>query len=319
VRATTLLNFLLRLPGTFACDAGRWRLDSGDGDALVTVRLSRKLLVCPLCTFSTPHRYDTREVDSSWRHLDLAGRVCRVQVRRRRLRCPEHGVRAEGVPFARPGSGFTRDFEDLVAWLVTKTDKTTVCRFTRVAWRTVGAICERVVGDVLDPDRLSELVDIGVDEISWRKHHKYLTLVSNHDTSKIVWGAAGKDTATLDKFFADLPDGAAAGIEAVSMDMGPAYATSVRKPEHAPQAVICFDPFHVVKLATDALETLRRKVWQAARTLPDKRIAKAFKGARWALPEKPRESHRCASRDVAGDEAVRRDPLARLPVEGSPA
>lgn len=70
MRATTLLNFLLRLPGTFACDAGRWRLDSGDGDALVTVRLSRKLLVCPLCTFSTPHRYDTREVDSSWRHLD---------------------------------------------------------------------------------------------------------------------------------------------------------------------------------------------------------------------------------------------------------
>ena len=87
-------------------------------------------------------------------------------------------------------------------------------------------------------------------EISWRKHHKYLTLVSNHDTSKIVWGAAGKDTATLDKFFSDLPDGAAAGIEAVSMDMGPAYAKSVRKPEPAPQAVICFDPFHVVKLAT---------------------------------------------------------------------
>src|SRR3981189_2263298 len=87
-------------------------------------------------------------------------------------------------------------------------------------------------------------------EISWRKHHKYLTLVSNHDTSKIVWGAAGKDTATLDKFFSDLPDGAAAGIEAVSMDMGPAYAKSVRKPEPAPQAVTCFDPFHVVKLAT---------------------------------------------------------------------
>jgi transposase len=83
------------------------------------------------------------------------------------VRGPEHGVRAEGMPFARPGSGFTRDFEDLVAWLVTKTDKTTVCRFTRVAWRTVGVICERVVGDVLDPDRLSELVDIGVDEISW--------------------------------------------------------------------------------------------------------------------------------------------------------
>ena len=131
MRATTLLNFLLRLPGTFAVDPGRWQLDSGNGEALVTVRLSRKRLVCPLCTYATGHRYDTRDVDSSWRHLDLAGRVCRVQVRRRRLRCPTHGVRVEGVPFARPGSGFTRDFEDLVTWLVTKTDKTTVCVFAR--------------------------------------------------------------------------------------------------------------------------------------------------------------------------------------------
>jgi transposase len=276
---------LLRLPGTFACDPGRWQFDSGNGDALVTVRMSRKRLVCPLCTYATRHRYDTRDVDSSWRHLDLAGRVCRVQVRRRRLRCPTHGVRVEGVPFARPGSGFTRDFEDLVTWLVTKTDKTTVCAFARIAWRTVGAICERVATDVLDPDRLSGLVEIGVDEISWRKHHKYLTLVSDHATSKIVWGAAGKDTTTLDKFFADIPDGAAEGIEAVSMDMGPAYAKAVRA--HAPDAVICFDPFHVVKLATDALDTLRRKVWQAARELPDKTIAKTFKGARWVLLKNP--------------------------------
>lgn len=51
--------------------------------------------------------------------------------------------------------------------------------------------------------------------------------------------------------------------------------------------MICFDPFHVVKLVTDALEALRRQVWQAARTLPDKRIAKTFMGARWALLKNP--------------------------------
>lgn len=287
MRATTLLNLLLCLPGTRAVDPARWRLDAGDGQAHITLRLSRKRLVCPLCTYSTRHCYDTREVDSTWRHLDLAGRVCRVHVRRRRLACPTHGVRVEGVSFARPGSGFTRDFEDLVAWLVTKTDKTTVCTFARIAWRTVGAICERVAADVLDPDRLSGLVDIGVDEISWRKHHKYLTLVSDHDTSRIVWGAAGKDTATLEKFFDELPDEAAEGIEAVSMDMGPAYTKAVR--DRAPRAVICFDPFHVVKLACDALDTLRRKVWQAARALPDKLIAKTFKGARWVLLRNPED------------------------------
>jgi transposase len=117
------------------------------------------------------------------------------------------------------------------------------------------------------------------------KHHRYLTLVSNHATGKIVWGKAGKDTETLNAFFDALPAGAAAGIKAVSMDMGPAYATAVR--DRAPEAVLCFDPFHVVKLVTDALEALRRQGWQAARKLPDKRIAQAFKGARWALLKNP--------------------------------
>ncbi len=280
MRASTLLTAVLALSGVLVRE-----VSVVEGEVRVTVRLRRRRLACPRCSYSTRHRYDTREVDSSWRHLDLAGRICRITMRRRRLRCPEHGVLAEGVPFTRPGSGFTRDFEDLVAWLVTKTDKTSVCRFARIAWRTVGAICERVVDGALDADRLSGLVEIGVDEISWRKNHKYLTLVSNHDTGKIIWGAAGRDTATLETFFDDLPKGAAAGIEAVSMDLGPAYAKAVRA--RAPQAVLCFDPFHVVKLATDALETVRRQVWQAARTLPDKRIAKTFKGARWALLKNP--------------------------------
>lgn len=279
MRASTLLNALFELPGV---RVGAAVVE--DGELRVTASLCRRRLQCPYCPFSTRHRYDTREVDSSWRHLDTAGRICRILLRRRRLRCPDHGVLAEAVSFARPDSRHTRDFEDLVAWLVTKTDKTTVSSFARVAWRTVGAICERVVVDVLDPDRLRGLVDIGVDEISWRTHHRYLTLVSDHDTSTIVWGRPGKDTATLHGFFDELPDGGAS-IEAVSMDMGPAYAKAVR--ERAPAAVICFDPFHVIKLATDGLDAVRRQVWQAARTLPDQRLAKTFKGARWALLKNP--------------------------------
>ncbi|WP_050787561.1 helix-turn-helix domain-containing protein [Rhodococcus jostii] len=157
-------------------------------------------------------------MDSSWRHLNLGGRVCVLTMRRRRLRCPEHGVLVEAVDFARPGSGFTRDFEDLAVWLATKTDKSTVATFYRITWRTVGAICGRVVADKLDLDRFTNLVEIGVDEISWRRHHKYLTMVSDHDTGKIVWGTEGKHAAALGTFFTDtLPAGAAQRIEAVSM------------------------------------------------------------------------------------------------------
>lgn len=285
MRATTLLTRLLGLPGVAAVDPGSWQVEPGGGEICVRVRLTRRLLVCPRCSYATAHRYDTRDVDSSWRHLDFGGRMCRIRVRRRRLRCPEHGVLAEGVPFARSGSGFTRDFEQLVAWLVTKTDKTTVCRFTRIGWRTVGAIAERVAGEVLDPRRLLGLVDIGVDEISWKKHHHYLTLVSNHANGKIVWGKPGKDTETLNAFFDELAQGAAEKIEAVSRDLGPAFAKSVRT--RAPGATLCFDAFHVVKLVTDALDAVRRQVWASARRLRDKTIAKKYKGARWALLKNP--------------------------------
>jgi len=284
VRASTLLNRVLNLDGVTVTNVHPGSA-AGEDPVVVRLRQRRRLMACPWCSYRTRHRYDSRPVDSRWRHLDLGGRLCELTMQRRRLRCPEHGVVTEAVGFARPGSRFTRDFEDLVVWLVTKADKTTVATFARVAWRTVGAMCQRVAGEKLDPDRLAGLVDLGVDEISWRKHHKYLTLVSDHDTSRIVWGTTGKTAAALDRFFDDLPEGGAELIEAVSMDLGPAYAKTVRA--RAPQAVLCFDPFHVIKLATDALDAVRRQVWHSARRYPDRNIARKFKGARWALLKNP--------------------------------
>lgn len=297
MRATTLLNRVLNLPGVRVVDVDPQTL-TGAGPVLLEVALRRRRLACPACEFTTSVRYDRRDVDSSWRHLDLGGRQCWLRMRRRRLACPEHGVRTEAVPFARAGARFTTDFEDLVVWLTTRADKTTVATFARVAWRTVGAMCQRVSAQKLDPDRLSGLVDLGVDEISWRKHHKYLTLVSDHDTSTIVWGTAGKNAAALERFFDDLPAGAAEEIEAVSMDLGPAYAKAVRT--RAPGAVICFDPFHVVKVAGDALDVVRRQAWQSARAFPDKAIAKKYKGARWALSKNPADLTEKQAATLAG-------------------
>ncbi|MGH3469522.1 MAG: ISL3 family transposase [Thermocrispum sp.] len=250
---------------------------------IVDVALRARRLACPHCDYTTRARYDTRPVWSWWRHLDF-GRF-RVEVRAglRRLACPEHGVLVEAVPFARGHARFTRDFDDVAAYLVTKTDKTSICRFLRVDWDTIGRICQRVVAAELDPDRLAGLVEIGVDEISWRKHHRYLSLVTDHRRRKIVWGKAGRDAATLDEFFTELGAGAAA-LETVSMDMGPAFAKSLT--EHAPQATIAIDPFHAVKLVGEALDVVRRQAWNELRAL-DPAKAKAFKGARWALLKRP--------------------------------
>jgi transposase len=195
-------------------------------------------------------------------------------------------VRTEGVPFARAGSHHTADFEDLVGFLATQMDKTAICRLLRVDWDTVGRMITRVMETGLDPKRLDNLFEIGVDEVSWRKRHKYLTLVSDHRGRKIVWGEEGRDTATLDNFFSELGAERSEQLTAVSMDMSAGYAKSVRKPGHATNAVICYDPYHVVALGTKALDTVRRQHWQEMRRA-DATAAKRFKGARWCLLKNP--------------------------------
>jgi transposase len=284
VRVTTAFNRLVRLDGVNVTG-----VEFTDTAVRVMVGLKRRRLVCPVCGWSTAARYDQRPVDSVWRHLDLGVWRLEVRARLRRLWCPTHGVRTEGVPFARHGSEFTADFESLVAWLATRTDKTAITNLVRVTWRTVGRIIERVVVDELDPHRLDGLFEIGVDEISWRKHHNYLTLVANHRTGKVVWGGEGRNAKTLDGFFDDLGAARSSQITAVSMDMGPAFAKSVRAEGHAPQATICFDPFHVVALGTKALEEVRRGLWQQMRHFPDPQMARKFKGARWALLKNPED------------------------------
>jgi len=293
VRVTTAFKRLLRLGAVNVVD-----VEFADTTVVATVILRRQRLACPHCGFTTGARYDQRDEPSRWRHLDLG--VWRVEIacRLRRLRCPDHGVVTEAVPFARPGAHLTRDFDDLLAWLATRMDKTAIARLCRVSWRTVGRACERVVGAELDPARLNGLFRIGVDEISWRKHHKYLTLVVDHDRAKVVWGAAGKDTATLDEFFNELGPERSELIEAVSLDLGPAYIRSVG--DNAAQAIICADPFHLVKLVVGALDVVRRDLWQQLRRLPGGRWARDFKGCRWALLKNPddlnaKQQHQLAS------------------------
>lgn len=234
--ATTAFKRLLRLD-----DVNVTAVEFFSTLVVVTVVLRRRRLICPHCGFKTSAGYDLRSRPSRWRHLDLG--VWRVEVRAtlRRLRCPTHGVVTEAVPFARPGAHLTRDLDDLLAWLATRMDKTAIARLCRVSWRTVGRACERVVAAELDPGRLDGLFRIGVDEISWRRHHKYLTLVVDHDRARVIWGASGRDAKSLGQFFDELGAERSTAIEAISMDLGPAYLKSVTAAGHAPQALVCAD------------------------------------------------------------------------------
>ena len=329
MRVTTAFSRLLRLPGVWVR-----RVRFEPDRVVVEVALRRRLLVVPRVRYATRSRKDKRPVDSVWRHLDLGIWRLEVRCRRRRLWCPVHGARTESVPFARAGSEFTRDFECLVAWLATRTDKSTIKRMLRIDWDTVGRIVKRVCDAELDPGRLDHLYEIGIDEVSWKRQHKYLTLVIDHHRRQVVWGCEGSGQAAADAFFSELdpppPDPAkqphaasepaimvpfgpcptvpaahgipgawlqpgleiepamfarAGRLQAVSMDMGPGYAKSVR--EHAPQAIVCIDPYHVVQLANQALDEVRRAYWNELRSLGDQHAAKRFKDSRWCLLKKP--------------------------------
>ena len=199
MRVTSAFSRLLCLPGVSV------RSVSFEPDrVLVTVALRAGRLRCPQCAYCTRHRESKQHHDSVWRHLDLGVWRLEVHARLRRLRGPEHGALVEGVPFARDGARFTRDFEDLVAWLMTKCDTTTTVRLTRINWHTVGRIIKRVADEQLDQDRLSDLFEISIDEVAWRKGHRYLTLVADHRRRCVVWGCEGKGQAAADRFFAEL-------------------------------------------------------------------------------------------------------------------
>jgi len=190
------------------------------------------------------------------------------------------------VPWARHGAGHTRAFDDQVAWLATHTSKTAVVELMRVAWRTVGAIIGRVVADGRAAhDPFDGLVRIGIDEISYRRGQRYLTVVVDHDTGRLVWAAAGRDMDTLAGFFDLLGDDRAGRIQLVSADAAEWIALVVA--ERCPNATLCLDPFHCVRWAPDALDVVRRWTWNTARRLGLAGRAKQLKGCRYALWKNP--------------------------------
>ena len=260
-----------------------------DGDAVevvVGVRIYRQdESRCGICRRRCPG-YDAGHGLRRWRSLDLG--VVRVSIESAapRVSCADHGVTTAHVPWARHDSGFTRAFEDQVAWLAVHTDRTTVSTLTRVAWRTVG----RIIGRVSDEgtgrsDRFAKLKRIGIDEISYKKGQKYITIVVDHDSGRLVWARPGRDEATVHAFFDELGEERTAQLELVSADAA-AWITGVVK-QRCPRARVCMDPFHVVAWATKALDEVRRTLWNELRVAGKKVLAKSLKGMRWAIVKNP--------------------------------
>jgi transposase len=240
---------------------------------------------CPHCNRRCPG-YDTGHGERRWRAPDFGLLRVFLVADTPRVTCREHGVVVARVPWARHGSGFTQAFEDIVGWMAVRTDKSTLAQLMRVAWRTVGAIVERVVDSVRGTfDPFANLTRLGIDEVSYRKGQRYLTVVVDHATGRLLWAAPKADKATLAQFFDLLGPERCARIALVSADGAPWIHTVVK--ERCPQATLCMDPFHVVQWATKALTEVRLAVWNELRKSGQQEQARAMKHSRWALQKNP--------------------------------
>ena len=185
-------------------------------------------------------QYDHPTSIGRWQDLNWGPIRVYLVYRCRRVTC----IRCDGrprnelVPWAAAGTKFTHRMEELAAFLARQTDITSVTSILGMAWRTVGRIVRRVGTERLDPDRWKGLTRIGVDEFSYRKRHRYLTVVLDHDTGKVVWASKGKTAETLCTFFDLIGQEQCDGIDTVTIDMSAAYEKAIT--ERLPNATIIF-------------------------------------------------------------------------------
>ena len=277
------------------------------GESLVVRARSdrRSVCRCGVCGKKSKPYDKGRGGYRRWRTLDFGTLRVFIEAPSPRVRCKEHGVVAAKVPWARHDSWFTHSFEQTTAWLTLHSSRTVVSELMRISWNTVGSIVKRVHDDIKNetPDAFDGLESIGIDETSYKKGHKYMTVIVNHVTGKLIWAEKGHGKSVLRGFFESLTPEQRASIRYVTADGASWIADCVK--EHCPNAERCIDPFHVVQWATDALDEVRRDAWRDARkeasreakrktgrpkkgegpSLKDK--ATEIKGSRYALLKNP--------------------------------
>ncbi|HEX6475798.1 MAG TPA: ISL3 family transposase [Acidimicrobiales bacterium] len=236
---------------------------------------------CGRCGAVSPW-FDRGGGERRWRHVDVAYATSDLVADAPRVTCTQHGPTVAEVAWARHDSSFSRAFEDLVVWEAVVANKQAAADRYGISWRAVNNACVRVATEALGRvDLLEGLVAVAIDEVKYKKGQRYLTVVCDHFSGRVVWAAKGRSKDTVRAFFAALGDERAAALSFVTCDGAEWIRTVVA--ERAPHGVVCVDTFHVIGWATEALDDLRRGEWNALRRAGGAAAAKALKGLRWVL------------------------------------
>ena len=194
-----------------------------DQDGVTHIRIKARPNVwhkndCPFCGRHCQGYDQPTKIPKVRRGLDWGGILVEIEYSTHRVCCPKHGVVTAAVPWAYPGSSFTKEFDLTVTWLAKYLPRSAVANFMRIDWQTVGSCISRSLHD-LEPERsrrLDGLVRIGIDETSYHKGHKYITVIVNHDTNTVVWVADGHGRSVLEQFYKTLTDEKLASIKVVT-------------------------------------------------------------------------------------------------------
>ena len=226
--------------------------------------------------------YDQGGGERRWRHIDIGYATCELIGPAPRVDCPNCGPTVIAVPWARHDTSFSRAFEDLVVHDAIVGNKQAAADRYQVSWRAVNGMCVRIATEALGRvDLLDGLIAIAIDEVKYKKGQRYLTVVCDHFTGRVVWAAKGRSKAVVGEFFDALGPERTARLRFVTADGAEWIRTVVAS--RAPEAIVCVDTFHVVGWATDALDEVRRDEWNRLRKAKAVHAAKTLKGLRWLL------------------------------------
>jgi transposase len=226
-------------------------------------------------------------VERRFKTLPVGHKPVTLVVPIQRVACLTCGcIRQVELTFADERRGYTKAFERYVLELCRMATIKDVARHLGVSWDTVKEIEKRYLRRNFGKPKLCRLRLIAIDELYLGKSGRYITIVLDLESGAIVFVGAGKGGEALESFWKRLHH-AQAQIEAVAMDMSPAYAAAVA--EHLPKAVLIFDHFHVIKLFNEKLSDLRREMYHEATEQLHKDV---LKGTRWLLLKRPANLNR---------------------------
>lgn len=210
---------------------------------------------CGRCDQRSQYR-DTRPV-RRFRHVPLWGIPVTLVYASRRVACPHcHGIHVEALPWAVGQHQFTRSLLVTIATWTRVLPWQQVARLFGCAWGTVERAVEAAVTYGLAHRDLTGVTHIGIDEISRKKGHVYVTNVYDLREKRLLWSGEGRTQATLEAFFDFLGPEKTAAVEGVCCDMWQPYIDVIKR--RAPQAVLVFDKFHIVSHLMAAVDQVRR-------------------------------------------------------------